>query len=99
MNRSTGIAPSRRMRSRRLSASAPTEVSVRALDIGSRWRALGGLAQYPDAGGDHGQGIEDAGGERSKRQKVTFVGLAEEFAERAREPVAQEKRARDHSGT
>src|SRR5512145_1015166 len=98
MNRSTGIGPSRRMRSLRMRANAPAgAASARVPDIGSRRGALAHLAQYPDAGGDHRQRVEDAGGERTECQKVALVRFAEEFAERAGQPVADEKGACDHA--
>src|SRR5512145_2514680 len=99
MNRSTGIGPSRRMRSLRIAANVPAgAASARVLDIGSCRGALARLAQYPDARDDHRQRVEDAGGEWTEGQEVALVRLAEEFAERAGEAVADEKGACDHAG-
>src|SRR4026209_2952920 len=91
MYSSTGIGPSRRMRSRNFASNPASPSSARALDIGRCRRAPAGRDDHPDAERHHRQGRENAG----TQGPDTKVRLAVEFAKRSREAIAGHERSRD----
>src|SRR4051812_40383836 len=99
MNASTGIGPTRSMRSRSTASSGFASGLSSALDIGRRRSTLVGCADHQNADQNHRQGIEDPGGEGTDREDVTSVRLAEELAERSRQAIADERGAGDHAGS
>src|SRR5689334_5757868 len=97
MKASTGNGPSRRMRARKTASSACSLEDASAFDMTRQdrrfGRALVGPVRDQNAGDNHRQGVDDAGGEGTDGEQVPGVGLAEELAEGSGQPVASEKNA------
>src|SRR5262245_5379139 len=93
------MGPSRRISWRSSGSNVPALAAASALDMArlARWlrRAPAGGTHHQDAGEDHGQGINDAGGEWPDRKQVCGVGFAKQLAEGARQTVAGKKGAGD----
>ena len=93
MYSSTGNGPSRRMRSRSFSSSGlRSSCSGAALLVAGRRCAGCPICRCRRRSS---AASRDAGGERPHGQPVSGVGLAEQLAEGARQPVARQERAAD----
>ena len=91
----TGIGPAAAMR-RRISASSGGMSSVIALTpVAAACRAA--PPRSADAGEHQRQRQQHAHGEPAPQEAELRIGLAEEFAERAREPVAEAEGAEDQA--
>src|SRR5581483_9770662 len=96
MNTSTGSGPSRAMRARSF-ASNGFAADSSALGIGRCRNAPAGPADQEDAGENHGQRIQYAGGKGADGEDVARVGLAKQLADRAREAVSGKKGTGDNA--
>src|SRR5262245_13341876 len=89
------------MRSRKTASNPVAACVASALDMTghNRWlrRPLAGGARDENAGDDHRQGVDDAGGEGTDREDVSRVGLAEELAAGSGQTIADEKNAREQA--
>src|SRR5262245_14072993 len=93
MYASIGSGPSRRMRARSLRSSALSLPPASGGSIAGRRTALVRSPHHIEANEDHGQRIENPGGEGAEGQPMFGVGLAEQLAERAGQPVAAQESA------
>src|SRR5262245_66426851 len=90
------------MRSR-ITASNPAARSV-ALVLDMTWqdrrprRPFARRARNENAGDDHWQRVDDAGGEGTNGEDVSRVGLAEQLADGSSQPVAGEENASEQAG-